>query len=469
MNLSAIKFHKLINPFCWDMNRLRRFYIYIAVGIVITIGLFIFENTHFASPIINYFVDKLIQLDYNKLSNSNKNLEDKIVYIDIDKETDFLWLGDDRNTVNKFLTPRNKVAQLLKIIYDSRPNEIVLDIKFDVASNYPQNDDSLRFFFEQFIFNSRINNNPIKLILPSIITEDNLIGKDIFDSLNLSKDPNVYYGLDYVASDEESRIMRFMVDYKKTADNNIVLSMPIAAVAFYLDIPKSDFDIITLQTAIKDKLGDFELVEDKINSYNIDIIRNRIRYFEKPYYEGSSSNLDVDSLINKNIGFKALYLTDYCNFPPFNSKTFRDSIFYNKIVIIGSSSESKGDIHLTSIGKMAGMYLVGNSILTILNLRLKYIPIVFQFFIELISIIAAAFVFMKFRTQLSEIVVQIVCGIPLLGLGIVFFIYYGYIFHGLFVLFGISIYSTIISFEESYIRRGKNISKHFYQYKERSL
>ncbi|MDP4128068.1 MAG: CHASE2 domain-containing protein, partial [Bacillota bacterium] len=128
-----------------------------------------------------------------------------------------------------------------------------------------------------------------------------------------------------------------------------------------------------------------------------------------------------------------------------------------KMVIIGQSSPDKGDIHLTPVGPMPGMYLLGNAINTMIQGLQPQKPFVYtNVIVELFVILLAAFVFLYVQPYFSKIIISAIiltCSI---------FAYYYFLTTGVFVNFifplvGIGVHESVSRFEHLLGTRTKNV------------
>lgn len=88
------------------------------------------------------------------------------------------------------------------------------------------------------------------------------------------------------------------------------------------------------------------------------------------------------------------------------------------VVIIGQSNPDLSDNHVTPIGEMAGMYVLGNAINTLMITKNQIVPInaIWNVLIDLGSILLAAYLFTKFHNfwaELLAVAVLVVILVPL--------------------------------------------------------
>lgn len=139
------------------------------------------------------------------------------------------------------------------------------------------------------------------------------------------------------------------------------------------------------------------------------------------------------------------------NIPPeqyFDMDKVIPGFLKNKIVIIGSSNSETGDMHLTPIGEIPGMYVLGNSINTeIMHLNPEEIPFVFKLIVELLVIILASFLFYHYHEFFAQLLTAFLLLILLGAINYFLFFNYGIFINFILPVLGIGLHRIISSFE----------------------
>lgn len=390
-------------PQILDRGRIILLITNVILGILISIFLALAGNTQFVEKKLNPIIDKLIKNESNEIVNKYiecntgkieacKELEDKmtdnIIFFDIDNKTYLEWK-------EPVLTPRHNLAYLIKIAAENTAKVITLDILlYDKAFN-PEEDKKLVETLKG------LRNTDIKIIFPCTISQNKEIKRskiDDFDDL-IDKNPNFYRGLPLIMASEDG-VVRYFSGYQIVKDNNgehkVLWGVPVLAAALYTNNfnELKDKEKKILDGIIKDNELTINLSEEKkIYITSEDIYTNRLRYFMRPpdpYDEDKQGNL---SLAKRRTADLLLA----------NADTMNEEYMEGKIVIIGNSSLSKGDTYLTPVGYMKGMYIIGNSINTIMHIDLQIIPSqgLIYLFIEAFIIIFVSFVF-SFKKGFNE-------------------------------------------------------------------
>jgi hypothetical protein len=139
----------------------------------------------------------------------------------------------------------------------------------------------------------------------------------------------------------------------------------------------------------------------------------------------------------------------------FEELEYYKEFFKDKIVIVGNSSPDAGDIHRTPIGEMAGMYVLGNSINTILAKEQPSPPPVWlSIVIEIAVIILAAYVFLYFTSLLAQIIVSVLILLVFGYFSYLYFLKAGVFLNFVFAIVGMGFHETIKDMEEIIEKKG---------------
>ncbi|MCP5062112.1 MAG: CHASE2 domain-containing protein [Ignavibacteriae bacterium] len=353
-----------------DRGKIILFITNVLLGILTSIFLGSLANTVHVSKYFNPKIDKLIKAESEKIvkkyiechtgtSNACKELEekitDKIIFIDID-DTAFSAWGEP------VLTPRDKLANLIKIVAENNPEVIILDILlYDKARN---------IFDDEVLIEAleNISNKDTIIIFPYTLSTNKIIKRSKITELEslIDKSHNFYRGLPLIMASGDG-IIRYFSGYQVVKDKNdektVLWNVSVLATALYTNnftkLKDQEKKILEIhEKKKKDYKVTINLSENKrIDITSEDIYTNRIRFFMRPpdlYNESRKGNLSLSQrrLVD-------LLLTDA------DSKN-KDYI-QGKIVIIGNSSLHKGDNFLTPVGYMKGMYVIGNTLNTLIH------------------------------------------------------------------------------------------------------
>jgi CHASE2 domain-containing sensor protein len=451
-NIFIRKVKDYLYPSRWSKKMRIHFIINITIGIIIAVLMNVLEEKPVGRTILNYLVDELIRDEFKKSSNK---VPDNLIFIDIDTQVDNKWNNNDP-TISTLITDRTKLAQLLEVVEKSKPKVIVLDIDFSLRNSQPVLDDSLIAFFRNFRTKAISNQTSTQIVLPVEIMQDNTIKLNFMENL-FKSNPNVCTASAFVATEVNDRTIRYVMDYKIANPNDTVWSLPLVAFALYHGLNKENFskESFEKELGLKIENGGHE------GKFGLNIYASRIRYrLQPPDILVRDSNELSDNLNGNNpqkakIRYSPFEFTGLEKPDDFLSQKQKDSILTGKIVIVGNSSLAKDDFHLTPIGEMAGMYVIGNGINTLFMGQINDLSIFWIIIIELLIIIFAAYLFLHLHSTAAEILALILIGVPLYFLTIYIFEMRGTVINVIFTMFGIAAHRVISSFEDMLSARGK--------------
>jgi hypothetical protein len=178
--------------------------------------------------------------------------------------------------------------------------------------------------------------------------------------------------------------------------------------------------------------------EIEISSDQEDFYRNRIRFFLIP--RDTFSKYPAGNL------FEWVNEGDEINFVDFK----------DKVVIIGNSHPEAGDIHLTPVGYMPGMYIIGNAINTILlGLQPSHPPILLNMLIEWGVIILSAFILSRFPPLLIKLLKGVVLISVLGAISYTYFIHTGVLLNFTFAVAAMGLHDAAMGFQKEIMKRKK--------------
>ena len=421
-----------------------RFFINIAIGCLIAIALHYTERTDRGENAINYGLDLFIRHEAGKAFNE-KYQNEQILFIDIDHKTYRKWQ-------RPLLTPRDEVAKIIEHAYNGRAKVVVLDILLeDKDCCYPDRDEKLKNILEQLVEDK----SSMKIIFATRVDNDGKIRRNIYDNL-IDENPDFYRGIPAISATSTDLKNRYWVSFKTAKVNNkdytVLWGIPLLTAA--LAEGKTN-KLQEIENEIRKRLRSNYLVDTRtfkimINQKDIflsskreDLYSQRIHFLIIP----SGTVFTDDNLFENQLVVKDLKLPQGEK----NRSKFYEP-FKDKIVVVGNSSPDAGDIHLTPLGNMPGMYIIGNSINTIINdLHLSTIPWWLNIIAEVIVVIGAAYIFSIFPSLLAKISVTVIILIVFVPLSWLLFRVCGIYFNFVLPLTCIGLYEMTRSIEEAFI------------------
>ena len=416
------------------------FFINVLIGISITVFFYFIEHTDLGETTINKAFDFIIIREAEKSAEAmesltakrNIGISDQIVFAEIDHETYKKW-------GNPLITPRDKLAEIVKIAYEGGAKIIALDILLeDKDCCNPQSDRELRNILQDMTYKK----SSTKVIFPVRIDYDGKIQRNIFKGL-IEKNPNFYMAIAQISATADDRIVRYWVPFetfRNGNDDSVLWNMSflIAMLNEGKEREIKEFEK-TIKTSGFRNVQHFKLKHNReitISPDKDDIYRNRIRFLLLP-----------KNTLSGHMGgnfFDTVY----------QYKEIKHASVKDKIVIVGNSSPDTGDIHPTPVGNMAGIFLIGNAVNTIsLGLQPSQPPLWLNILIDTIIVIMAAFLFLHFNSFTAQIFSYVVI-IPVLGIASWFvFLSTGIFLNFIFALIGINSHKTLAQIIESFEKK----------------
>ena len=421
-------FHLLINVF---------------IGIAIAVFMFGVEHTDWGEANINKAFDFGIKVEASKSTKAmeslkaqrNIHISDRIVFAEIDHETYKKW-------GSPLLTPRVKLAEIVKIAHEGGAKIIALDVLLENKDCcHPQDDLILRKTLQDITDKK----STTKVIFPVSIDYDGKKRKNIFQDL-IDQNPNFYIASAQISASVTDRIIRYWVPFETIKnDNGGNIIWNISFLVAMLDKGKEREIRKFEKTIISGKFHKdhrIELDHDRFITISPDrdeIYRNRIRFFLIP--KNTLSNYPGGNLFEN----------------AYNIDEIKHVSLKDKIVIIGNSSPDAGDIHHTPVGDMAGIFIIGNAVNTIsLGIQPSPSPLWLSIIIDIAFIFMAAFLFLN---KLKSFKAQIISYLAIFIFMIVswyVFIKTGIVLNFVFAWIGINVHSTISYIEDDLKKRRTN-------------
>jgi hypothetical protein len=385
------------------------FFINLALGLAIVILLHYLQHLRWGERTLDSVFDLFIRSESRQAVRVQNDIRSApILFVDIDHETYKEW-GEP------LITPRDKLARVLQILHQGEAKVIVLDILLEGSDCLPDNDRMLLEVLRDIQIDPK---RRTKIIVPQRIGFEGELKKSLFDALlegerlpGGSDRKSIYRAtptLSATASDNIVRYWNLFEEYRgEDGRRKIIWGYPIVAVLLAVegDLQKlAPFEEI-LRKHDSPHDGGYERLElangkaiklpfDKAHLY-----LQRLRFLLVPgeSIEGAmaeESDGSEGNLFQTVIRFKEL--------------EYYQGSFKDKIVIVGNSSPDVGDIQRTPIGEMAGMYVIGNSIHTILvKEQPSPPPFWVSLMMEMAVIVLAAYIFLYFPSLLAQIVASV--------------------------------------------------------------
>ncbi len=432
------------------------FFVNLAIGLAIVICLHFLQQTRWGESTLDKFMDLFISSESGKAARVQKDIGDSpILFVDIDHETYKNW-GEP------LITPRDKLANILRILHEGGAKVIVLDILLEGNDCLKENDHKLLDVLRRIQLDEH---GPTKIILPQRIGFEGELKKSLFDILfekgdspGALKPQKLYRATPVLSATGADNIVRYWNLYERYPGENgrqeIIWGYPIVAVLLAVEgsLQKLDSFGEILEREKSHPRGDHERLRlstgkiIKLPYEKSHLYLQRLRFLLVPKRSAKEGSAEPDigaggNLFQTAIGFEEL---------EYYKESFKD-----KIVVVGNSSPDVGDIHKTPVGDMAGMYILGNSINTILAKEQPSPPPVWlSIVIEVAVIILAAYLFLYFTSLLAQVIASVLILLLFGYFGYLYFLKTGIFLNFVFAIVGMGFHETTKDIEETIEKRG---------------
>lgn len=389
------------------------------------------------------------------------------------------------------ITPRDKLAQIIRKCYDAGAKVILLDILLEKKEQLPNDygdkelNGVLEYIWEKEKQNRFKENCPNENFFAGIVFcrrvgfRDDLKKNIFYDSFRNNKGKDhinfFYHAVSLFSSNAKDNVIRYWNSYEKyrdeSGDEDLIWGAPLLTVLLYedkaalleplkkkllaknQDNPYYEIDKFTFKNG-----NEYHLFFNTSHTYSQRIRFKIILGEESEEIKNTSKNAAQAKKNKKNskkiddkqrgntwiVGVK--YIDSFDN--------IGDEIFRDKIVIIGNSSPDKGDMHRTPVGDMPGMFLLGNAVNTILNTRqVKHPQWWLGYLIELFVIVSAAYLFLYLMSFLALFVSVIFILFGLVELGYWYFIETAVFLNSGLIFIGMVFHKIIADIEELFKKR----------------
>lgn len=396
----------------------RNYFVFnICLGILIVLFFIVIKDTSMRQDVINGWFDYYIKFRIDS-DTAAKQSAKNVVFLDFDNRS-------MEELQRPGLTPRNKVADLVRIAYEGGAKIIFIDMDFSEPDYSPEKlmegDKRLLTGKERdmALYNvlKKIKEDTTSdtcVLLPCTNYANGDIKENIFAPL-IDNDKIIPVTATFTVNQVSDKNVRFWSPYFISSDRKIMWSAPLMSAAVWSD-SKAELNNIEYK------------ITNGIENTFILRIDNKNFYFYRE--ESTKGGLIRDA---KNLQYNRI---QYTIFPPdtIAKKPFgniegpnighwrkndidnENLVCQGKIVVIGRADKDCGDFFATPIGVLPGMYVHGNSICTVLgNERPQLVPMYKHILAELLLILIAAYVFVYFSETKAQIIVLIMTGLCWIG------------------------------------------------------
>ena len=340
--------------------------------------------------------DWVIAMDFGTHSDSGQasgKPEHLYAFVDMDEKTYRSW--DE-----PFLTPRDKLACLIKTVAAAQPNLVIVDVDLARSNqDAPEHDGELQKTLAQ------LPAGPPIILVKSLrkSTDPNMppaVRQSFLDKTVEGSD-RLYWGFPVFLRDDSHSIRRWKIAVCAAQDNKTVLLPSVQLLAYALQSRGPDGNLLGEMAAqLKDAEGfctrpdgdtrNSLAIGEQVFSLDENGQENRILYSMKPGV--------APPRIHNGTQVRPLFITLPARslFSGNAQHSLRDML-HDRIVIIGASYADSFDIHETPIGSLPGSVIILNSLQSLFTYGVQHSlpwPARVLFCIGLISLTACCFLYL---------------------------------------------------------------------------
>ena len=411
----------------------RHIYLNVFIGLLILGILHSLEDTRFGIRNLDGLFDAYIRYESSVASEKAFSLEQSAI---ISKDIVFIEIPLSKYKEWNYpgTTPRDVLAQIIHLSDSAGAKIIIPDFTFaDKDCSSTTADDSLGKVLKRIALR-----NSSKVIIPALLGWENRLRANIYDSL-IDSSENIFRALPLVMASSHDGVVRYAENfsYFKVRKGNIVLKKKIWSVSkltsmLYHDASLSKNSLnVEIDPGVENKAKDMEEAENsKPEEY---LYEKRIRFLIVP---GRLQDSDTRS---GNIPMEQFFTIDNVN----------PDCLKGKIVLLGSFNPESSDNHLTPIGSLPGMYILGNALNTeIMQIFPKKIPSYGLLGIEILVIIFAAYLFYWYNEFAAQLIASIIIIIVFGFANYRIFLKYGIFIDFIFPVIGMGMHRIFSSLEK---------------------
>jgi len=377
-------------------------------GIVLAI-LFniIVKYTDIGNTVLNSVYDYLVVNDFEKSLKSVENskeppIDEHIQLVLFDKE---IYESSDSKG---FWTPRDLVGESVLKAVNLGAKVVVADFEWNRPAPVfsKEKDENQRFLKLMEDAAKTARNKKADIIMPHTeIDQDKGDYKQKFDKLMKDYQDVIKQGIPAAFEDARDYQVRHFRFYERTEQNYIFFSLQILAATYlWHDLEEGNKIITETENNINNIHPGLKKIEIKMKTKTGKPIHispqndpNK-EYLDARYLFRIAQRDIITGYEDPCIKYADMNLC----LSPYELLDKTGDIYKEKIVIIGSTYPEIGDIHLTPVGKMHGVFLIANGI----NLFLEGIQIhelgkSVRIIIEIIGILIAAALFTLFHSSIA--------------------------------------------------------------------
>jgi hypothetical protein len=419
------------------------FFLNLAVGLLSALAFSFITATQWGESNLNLALDFFVAREASRIAGQPASA-DEICYIDIDYDTHRRWQ-------EPLVTPRDQVASMLLASARGGARVVLLDILLEHPDPDPAKNEALQRAMAEIA----TQHPRTRLIFPVRIGWKGDRKRNILDDLIDGHPTRFFRAVPYLSATPDDRVIRHWKLFSRyrpapASAPAVLWGSPFLAAMLMLGqepVLASMTAALASREAISRNPWFSIPVPGKgviqMSLRNTDFYLQRIRFSMIPprvleaVPEGNVRPLHPDEIAG---------LVD--------DPELAASFFEDRLVIIGNSSPDAGDIHSTPLGSMPGMYVMGNSLQTILSgSQPTPTPWWLDLLIEGGALLAGAFLFVHLPSLLAQVISWVVLLVAGGGLSLWYFQTYGVFLNFVFALIGMEILAVLTEVQEALLGR----------------
>lgn len=447
--------HYNVLKFWHDRTLRAHFLVNVLVGIVIAIIFALTTTSQWGEGLLNTAFDLLVRYEHGVAKDPSPETN-RLFFVEITPD-EYQRLGEP------LITPRYRVAELLETAWKSNASVVTLDILLDRPDTAaPDGDTALRNLLERMLQ----KNSRTQIIFPVRIGSDGIIRSHLYEDLfnrTTADGRHIFHrAVPTVLASEGDLQNRFWGLYQIGRDQHggerVIWNLPLMASALLEGYGQR------LNQLASTLLHDAHAVGQHTSHGHV--LKLREGHIEVP-----SLILREDKLLTAGEAHGLPY-TQRIRFmlsPDTRSRRDADKFrpdlaipdLAGKVVVIGNGSPETGDILATPVGRMPGMYVIGNAINTIITGRMPvHMNTWLHYGIEALVIVFAAWLFLHFHSMLAQNLASLVFIILFVPLSWLLYKEWGIFFNFIIPVVGMRLHKVADSIETLIASRGRKQHHH---------
>ncbi|WP_027722987.1 CHASE2 domain-containing protein [Maridesulfovibrio zosterae] len=442
-------FRNILKYNLWPARTKRLFILNVFFGFVLLVILELLPLSKVGQNMINDNHDFLISESFKQNAREGKTVNDDIELVLLDRT--FYETSPSMG----YWTPKLRLNETLLFILDSGAKVVVIDCRLDRAVPDDKENDAFLINFKQSLEKARQTGAVI--IIPRLALKNGerptSFSTDFWMLADKYKDVLKVGDAGIIRNPEDKRIrhLRYYRVESGKEDKKVLLSISLLAALYDHGAGMGDEHRNRIIQSI------LEIENGQLDSKRIEIFHDTwIKFF--PQKTGSD---DIEARLKFILAPRKIYINKIGYAGAAQSKHVQSATgirfrkpesFKGKLVIIGSDYEDIGDMHLTPIGRMPGVYIIVNAVNMFLNGDQVHADAAISYLIKIITVLVVS-LGVAHLPAIFDLLLLILAYMAFRPLSAYLFIEHGLFFNSLLLLAGISFFDYVNNVSEYVIER----------------